>query len=123
MSAALADDLLVVTEQFVADRRPGAAQHAAARGHRVALPFGDQVVDGFGEPASNSLTGNSRPGAVRHDKVARTARIGGDDRQTRRHRLLHRLAERLVLAGVNEDIHAGVGGSELLAVQCACENR
>ena len=44
-----ADDVLVVAEQLVADRRPGAAQHAATRGDRVALPFGDQMVDGFAE--------------------------------------------------------------------------
>ena len=38
---------LVVAEQLVADRGPGPAQDAAARGDRVARPLGDQMVDGL----------------------------------------------------------------------------
>ena len=123
MQLALADDVLVVAEQLVADRRPGAAQHAAARGHRVALAFGDQVVDGLGQLGLEFVDFEQQPGAVGGHQVARSPRIRGDDRQARRHRLLHRLAERLVFAGVDEDIHAGVRRGELIAVQRAGENR
>ena len=86
--AAAADgacDGLVVAQQFVADRRPGAAQHAASRGHRIAaaarrsdgrrppaarLELVDRqqysgcigVTRSRGPPASGAITG--RPDAI-----------------------------------------------------------
>ncbi len=47
LEAPRAQHRVVVAEQLIADRGPGAAEHAAAGGHRVARPFGDQVIDGL----------------------------------------------------------------------------
>lgn len=53
------------------------------------------------------------------DEVDRATRVRGDHRQAGRVRLLHRLAERLLGAGVHEHVHGGVRGGELAAAHAA----
>ena len=113
LDAAGTEHGLVVADQLVADRRPGAAEHAAASCHRVALTLGEQVVDRRRQPVFELGDGQKQPGVHGRHQISRPACVGCDDRQARRHRLLHGLAERLVLAGMDEDVHAGVRGGEL----------
>ena len=113
----------VVAQQFLADRRPGLAQHAAARGGTVARPFIQQVLDGHRQSRLEFGHRQQQPGAVGRHQIAGATRLGRDHRHPGCQRLLDSLTERLVLACVHEDIHAGVGGGELRAVKRAGEHR
>ena len=41
---------LIVIEQFIADRWPGAPEHTAPRGHRRAGPLGEEMVNRIAQP-------------------------------------------------------------------------
>ena len=76
-----------------------------------------------GSRRSNSATSSKSPVRPRHDEVARATRIRRDDRHPRGQRLLHRLAERLVLARMHEHVHARIRSGKLGAVERSGENR
>ena len=115
-SAAGRKHRLVMTQQLVTDDWPAAPEHAAPSGQCVAGSFVEQVRDGGGQLRLEVVDSQQQAGAPRCHQVTWPTGIGGDHRQAGRQRFLHDLAERLVLAGVHEDVHAGIGGGEFLAV-------
>ena len=115
--AFVGDRIAVMTEQLVAEARPGAVRDRLARGTRERAAFGGvagEVEHPFAQVGE--VAGPVQPpGAAVLHEVERSAAAGRDDRDAARQRLLHGLAERLVLAGVHEHVEAGVRLREFVA--------